>query len=808
MADDGSNTRRNKLHPGLPTKKGDSKGGNRGSFQLRASQPSQSSSKSLSQSQSLNEGTAAILAQPSVLGGTGGGTLRGEGARRSSFQARDVLSTQHGGHANPRVSHVHHAASKQHNGGLVARLNQNPTLEKIGKTVRGSKVQSVTFMSVMWALFAQDICFGWIMDKDVDSIFSIVTVIVFIILALEMTCHMFLTVKYFGSYFMFIDLVGTALLIPEIFIYNSSDNQYSSDNAEDNILSVARAGRVARTAAMVRIGRIAKIFRVLRTARAMQCLLMFFSMMEAWKKRQRKAKRAKKRRELEDSIRERSEAEKAQAREKYAAVDVEDEDDSFDTKPSVFGLKYANLVSQRVVIGVLLILAVVPQLEVQELDYSREASMDHLQLWGASCTDSGDSSYCTDVQMSAATQFLDKFPDCLYLNNFGSVLKNDEVILNDRRKVVMTKYTAAASDDPSTWTDANSIIAIFDDQEVETQVRIMNILLTLFVVMIFSAGSWIFNNDAKTMIIRPIERLTKLVKKLAGMVFMLSAEEEEGSDGLSEGNEMNFIDLIADKMDNVFADDDKLKKKASKHANKLVPSELSPKTNHVGLNARVHTNGSESDSSMHEMNAEELIQSRPELKDLNYCLNNQKARSYFRLFLSREFNVENISFWEAVQEYKVQFKKKAKFIYTTYISQAAMSQVNIPAAQRAMLKEMVTQAQIQCDAEMYDKAQEEIFRLMSRDPFPRFLKSDLAVTYAKIARENDKVIEAGKARADRELEDPSLRETLPPPETSTWRGHGGIAGMDGGQVGRMESAGSKNRRISRVDAANMIKSVE
>lgn len=102
----------------------------------------------------------------------------------------------------------------------MARLNQNPTFEKIGKTVRGSKVQSVTFMSVMWALFAQDICFGWIMDKDVDSIFSIVTVIVFIILALEMTCHMFLTVKYFGSYFMFIDLVGTALLIPEIFIYN------------------------------------------------------------------------------------------------------------------------------------------------------------------------------------------------------------------------------------------------------------------------------------------------------------------------------------------------------------------------------------------------------------------------------------------------------------------------------------------------------------------------------------------------------------------------------------------------------------
>ncbi|GMH86494.1 hypothetical protein TL16_g10564 [Triparma laevis f. inornata] len=466
------------------------------------------------------------------------------------------------------------------------------------------------------------------------------------------------TIPWLESYFMFIDLVGTALLIPEIFIYNSSDDAYSSDNAEDNILSVARAGRVARTAAMVRIGRIAKIFRVIRTARVMQCLLMFSSMMEARKKRQKQKQRNKKRKDFENSLRERSAAEKAKAIEKYKEEDDDEEEDSFDAKPSVFGLKYANLVSQRVVIGVLLILAVVPQLEVQQLDYSREASMDHLLLWGASCDDSGDTNYCSDAQMAAGVQFLDRFKDCLYLNNFGTILKNDELVLNDRRKVVMTKYTAASNNDATSWTNGNSIVAIFDDQEMETEVRIMNILLTLFVVIIFSLGSWIFNNDAKTMIIRPIERLTKLVKKLAGMVFMLSAEEEaEGRDGLADGDEMNFIDLIAGKMSNVFADDPKMDKKASKHANALVPSEFSPKQKGIGLNARVHTTGTESTQNDF-MSGDELVQSRPELKQLENCLNNQKARSYFRLFLSREFNVENISFWEAVQEYKVQFKKK------------------------------------------------------------------------------------------------------------------------------------------------------
>ena len=164
-----------------------------------------------------------------------------------STQARDVMSTTKATHQNPRASHSYKSAT-----GLVGRLNQNQWLNKLGKIVRGPRVQSVTFVSVMWALFAQDICFGWVMEKEADPAFVVVTVVVFVILAVEMLVHMFLTVHYFGSYFMFIDLIGTLLLIPEIFIYQSSDDAYSSDNSEDSILSVARAGRVARTAAMVR----------------------------------------------------------------------------------------------------------------------------------------------------------------------------------------------------------------------------------------------------------------------------------------------------------------------------------------------------------------------------------------------------------------------------------------------------------------------------------------------------------------------------------------------------------------------------
>ncbi len=662
-------------------------------------------------------------------------------SRHNSSSAHNLLAPARDEHQNPRLKRQEEKTET-----IVTRLNKIPALKRLGDTVRGSKVQSVTFMAVIWALFAQDVCFGWIMDKDIDTVFVWITVFVFVVLSLEMTCHAFLTVNYFGSYFMIIDLVGTALLVPEIFIYASSDDDYASDNTEDSILSVARAGRVARTAAMVRVGRIAKVFRVLRTARAMQCLLMLSTVVEAHKKASAaRSKREKSRAEQGGSSK--SESENSGNEDDY------DDESPTETKPSAFGLKYANLVSQRVVIGVLLILAVVPQLDVTELDYSRERSIDVLHTWASSCyeaTNSANEEYCRSAQQGAVLNFLDKFDDCVYLDNHGVVEFEDKVALKERRKTVMTRYTAGYVSDDAT---ASTIVAIFDDQTKETEVRIMNILLTLFVVVIFSVGSWIFNNDAKVMIIRPIERLSALVKKLAGMVFMLSAEEE--GDTSEEGNEMDFIDLIAHKMSDVFENDVKMDKKAKSVSSSLIPSTLgrrpssgllqNPKVyigEDTGLTGSMKSGESadaDDNSLANAAHNENLVNSRNELVDLKACLGHQKARSYFRLFLSREFNVENIAFWEAVTEYKDLFRKRAKSIYKTYISQAALSQVNIPAKQRAAIKKILMDSNGICDAAMFDLAHEEIFRLMARDPYPRFLKSDLAITYAKIAAQQDRV---------------------------------------------------------------------
>jgi regulator of G-protein signaling len=304
---------------------------------------------------------------------------------------------------------------------------------------------------------------------------------------------------------------------------------------------------------------------------------------------------------------------------------------------------------------------------------------------------------------------------------------HDTKLLHDRRQIVLTPYNLVVGE--------ATINAVFDYQQDETTARTMNILLTLFVVLIFVVGSVVFTNDAKVMIIQPIERLTTLIKKLAGMVFILSADESGGSSP-SGANDLDFIDAIALKMSSVFEVDSTTKKAANKATQNVLPQEIDGK-NQVGKFGGAAKIAPNNDDSQEER--EKLIASRSELHSLRDCLGNEKSRNYFRLFLSREFNVENISFWEAAHEYKTAFLKKSNHIYSTFISQAAISQVNIPASQRAVLKKMLVNDDPVCDSKMFDNAQDEIFKLMSRDPFPRFLKSDLASTFCRIANNDDLV---------------------------------------------------------------------
>ncbi|XP_030062618.1 regulator of G-protein signaling 21 [Microcaecilia unicolor] len=97
----------------------------------------------------------------------------------------------------------------------------------------------------------------------------------------------------------------------------------------------------------------------------------------------------------------------------------------------------------------------------------------------------------------------------------------------------------------------------------------------------------------------------------------------------------------------------------------------------------------------------------------------------FRAFLKSEFSEENIEFWLACEDYKktrssTKIMSKARKIYSEFIENEAPKEINIDFKTRDTISKNISQPTVAC----FDEAQKIILRLMAKDSFPRFLRSD------------------------------------------------------------------------------------
>jgi len=170
---------------------------------------------------------------------------------------------------------------------------------------------------------------------------------------------------------------------------------------------------------------------------------------------------------------------------------------------------------------------------------------------------------------------------------------------------------------------------------------------------------------------------------------------------------------------------------------------------------------------------EEFGQSSKDLTTLQGVLSDRGGISSFKKFLTKEFSVENILFYEEIEEYRKKKKEggedleligEAQRIYAKYIIIDSPFQVNLPdnivKELESKLKDIFSNAgklpealagsyqpRSMSDASsllpnqretptIFDKAQENIFKLMSTDSFPRYFRSE---EYQKLcAQVNDK----------------------------------------------------------------------
>ena len=89
-------------------------------------------------------------------------------------------------------------------------------------------------------------------------------------------------------------------------------------------------------------------------------------------------------------------------------------------------------------------------------------------------------------------------------------------------------------------------------QEIRGQAA-YSMVMVIFVVFIFVFGSVLVSQDAHDLVVRPIERMTAVIRKLAGTICILSAGEDEDLDDAEDGiDETILLESVVTKMAGIF----------------------------------------------------------------------------------------------------------------------------------------------------------------------------------------------------------------------------------------------------------------
>uniref|UniRef100_A0A7E4VI31 RGS domain-containing protein n=1 Tax=Panagrellus redivivus TaxID=6233 RepID=A0A7E4VI31_PANRE len=111
-------------------------------------------------------------------------------------------------------------------------------------------------------------------------------------------------------------------------------------------------------------------------------------------------------------------------------------------------------------------------------------------------------------------------------------------------------------------------------------------------------------------------------------------------------------------------------------------------------------------------------------------MKNKAGQKYFAEFLKSEYSDENILFWQACEELKRErntekVEEKARIIYEDFISILSPKEVSLD----SRVREIINSNMVHPTSRTFDEAQNQIYTLMQRDSYPRFISSSL---YKKI----------------------------------------------------------------------------
>ncbi|XP_019624034.1 PREDICTED: regulator of G-protein signaling 20-like [Branchiostoma belcheri] len=115
-------------------------------------------------------------------------------------------------------------------------------------------------------------------------------------------------------------------------------------------------------------------------------------------------------------------------------------------------------------------------------------------------------------------------------------------------------------------------------------------------------------------------------------------------------------------------------------------------------------------------------------KSFDKMMKSCHGRIIFREFLKTEYSEENMMFWLACEDLKKEkpenqsaIEEKARQIYEDYISILSPKEVSID----SRVREIINRNMVDPTPSTFDEAQQQIYVLMHRDSYPRFLNSKM-----------------------------------------------------------------------------------
>lgn len=220
-------------------------------------------------------------------------------------------------------------------------------------------------------------------------------------------------------------------------------------------------------------------------------------------------------------------------------------------EPSQIFKRLSDMISKKVILGVLAMLLVVPLLEVDTIDYGPSIGVEMLNTMAATVILSNNRSFSSGNVEFLSTElgaYIDEYssqtttgvlvalnltnsivvadtlvcqpvPDCLL-----AVYRTTEVLclacFEFQQAYELQQMSIATSSSNMTTPDGRVLRGVYsqafwDVKSESVQSAIYSMILTVFVIALLGLGAALFSRDTNRLVVRPIERMTKLVRGLA-----------------------------------------------------------------------------------------------------------------------------------------------------------------------------------------------------------------------------------------------------------------------------------------------------